>query len=266
MANPKAIVPYRIAIHECFSVFSHGRLVKGVTGPRTRISWLFSYFTHHSERHKSPSEKILLEYMLFIPLVLSLALAPTPLLESLRAAGNSPQRSADLKPAVDALLALPEPAAQIDFVQAAGVWRVVNAPHIDTLSSLALTRFDPIEYHIGADGSIASFVRYDSRLFGKGWLCTDGTVSNCEQFLQKPQVRIVWDRIWWAPRDSTRPPRPDEGALADIVQTLGKLGFVEELSVFPVRQFLPQEGVAAFNFQSFTVTTAKMDDVAPSDL
>ena len=32
LANLKAIVPYRIAIHEFFSVFNHGRLKKTITG------------------------------------------------------------------------------------------------------------------------------------------------------------------------------------------------------------------------------------------
>ena len=182
------------------------------------------------------------------------------------------------------------PSAPVDWTAVAGTWKVVHAPHIDTLSKLALASFDiqcmgclrdgthlasvarilrsrnlSLRFarstdRITPEGGIGSYVRYYSPLVGAGWLCTDGTISNepaGAAASSDPSVRIIWDRIWWVPSDDYRSgpptdPNAEGVALRELVQAAGKAGFIESLSVFPVRYIDSQ--VAAFNFQAFTVT------------
>ena len=178
-----------------------------------------------------------------------------PALERVRSlvAAGVPRSDGALESAVKALVEEASLPALIDWKQVAGTWRVVNAPHIDTLSSVLFTKFSPIEYVLGPSGEIASYVRYYG-LPGTGWLCTDGTIENVAES-GRPTVKIVWDRIWWVPGGTTSPPAFEDGAFSRLVQGLGRLGFIEDLSVFPVR-FL-QDDVAVFNFQSFTVTAQR---------
>ena len=105
-------------------------------------------------------------------------------------------------------------------------------------------------------------MRYDSSIFGGGWLCTDGFLENA-QLAGEPasRVRIVWERIWWQPGGDARAPptdpdAPGSAALRPLVQALGRLGFIEPLSVFPVRYV--DQRLAVFNFQAFTVTTTRL--------
>jgi hypothetical protein len=149
------------------------------------------------------------------------------------------------------------PSSALDWSDVAGTWKVVHAPHIDTLSKLAMASFD-IQYKITPEGSIASYVRYYSPIVGAGWLCTDGFIAN-EPTTEaaSSSVRIVWDQIWWVPSDDYRSgpptdPQAEDAALPKIVQAVGKAGFIESLSVFPVRYV--DARVAIFNFQAFTVT------------
>ena len=198
-----------------------------------------------------------------LALVTALSVSPvSPAAErvlSIVAAGT-PRSSERLGGAVKELLSdAPTPKPIVDFGNVQGTWRVVHAPHIDTLSSIALTTFDPIEYRISADGGIASYVRYNSKIFGAGWLCTDGTIANVAE-AARPEVRIVWDRVWWqiggAPdAPPTDPDAEGAAALRDVVQAVGKAGFIEPLSVFPVRYVDEELGI--FNFQAFTVTARR---------
>uniref|UniRef100_A0A7S3APN4 Uncharacterized protein n=2 Tax=Haptolina ericina TaxID=156174 RepID=A0A7S3APN4_9EUKA len=104
-----------------------------------------------------------------------------------------------------------------------------------------------------ARGGMVSNVRYSSRVAGDGWLCTSGVVASD---LAAPKVSIIWDRIWWLPGgEADAPPRASEGILRPIVQALGRAGFIEGLSVFPVRYL--QDDLCIFNFQAFTVTTIR---------
>ena len=128
---------------------------------------------------------------------------------------GTPRSSPELIAAVTTLLDSAAPPAAVNFAEAAGTWRVVSAPLIDTLSSLALTSFD-IQYRIGAGGTVGATVRYDSKLVGDGWLCTDGTIAN-DANAKAPTVRLIWERIWWQPGgEATAPPLdPDaDGAAA----------------------------------------------------
>ena len=174
----------------------------------------------------------------------------------------TPRSDRALSTAVQSLLKdAPPPPAAVDFAEAAGTWRVVSAPLIDTLSSVALTKFD-ITYRIGSGGTIGATVRYDSRLVGNGWLCTDGTISNDAG--ASPTVRLIWRRVWWQPGgEADAPPLdPDaEGATAlkPLVQAIGRAGFSPDLAVFPVAYFDASGGLAVFKFQSLTVAVQRVD-------
>ena len=159
---------------------------------------------------------------------------------------------------IKTLLAEAPPASRVDFASAAGSWKVCHAPHIASLSKLALTTFEPIEYRITPTGGIASYVRYESKLFGGGWLCTDGTIANAAD-ADVPSVKIVWDRIWWQPGGAADlpPTDPADGALREAVQAIGKVGFIEGLSVFPVRYL--DDHIGSFDFTAFTVTAFRAE-------
>ena len=49
---------------------------------------------------------------------------------------------------------------------------------------------------------------------------------------------------------------PSEGFLGPLVQAIGRAGFIEPFSVFPVRYV--DETIAIFNFAMFTVTTQRV--------
>lgn len=162
--------------------------------------------------------------------------------------------------AVQSLLAESPTPAPVDFAKTAGTWRVVSAPLIDTVSRLALTKFD-IEYRIGADATISASVHYDSKIVGRGWLCTDGTIANVLD-ATSPTVTLEWLRIWWQPGGGDVPPLdPDaEGAavLRPLVQVLGRIGFSPSLAVFPVRYVDSSGGLAVFQFQGLTVAVRRV--------
>ena len=190
-----------------------------------------------------------------VALVQPFPAAVPPLVANVRTIVSSgvPRNDAALTAAVKQLVAEAPTPHKVDFLSTSGRWQVVNAPHIDTLSAFALTSFSPIEYILTPEGGISSFVRYRSNIFGTGWLCTDGSIENVAGTI--PKVKIVWDRIWWSPTDSDDPPTFEEGALSALVQAIGQLGFIEDLSIFPVR--FVGEDLAVFNFQSFTVTAQR---------
>jgi hypothetical protein len=191
-------------------------------------------------------------------LSLSCALTTSPPLARVksRIAESVKRDDAALGDAISELLAQsPFPGSQVNFPRTAGTWQVVHAPHIDTLSKVALTSFDTIDYVLDGRGGITSNVRYSSPVLGSGFLCTDGTIAN-DPDGDTARVRIVWDRIWWAPRDEGEgPPTFEEGALGPLVQSIGRAAFIEPFSVFPVRYV--DDDLAAFNFASFTVAAAR---------
>jgi ADP-ribose pyrophosphatase len=197
---------------------------------------------------------------LFVPRAVAAQIqSPTVQVKSLLDAGAT-RSDPLLKAAVQSLLDEAAPAAAVDFAQSQGTWRVVSAPLFDTISRIALTNLE-VTYRIGAGGTIGATVRYESRLVGSGWLCTDGTIKNVEGALI-PTVSLVWERIWWQPGGQANAPPTDpevEGAAAlrPLVQTLGRLGFSPELAVFPVRYVDSDAGIAVFKFQDLTVAVRR---------
>jgi hypothetical protein len=133
----------------------------------------------------------------------------------------------------------------------AGTWRVVHAPHLDFLSNFALTKFPTIEYYLTGDGKMASSVQYRSNIFGEGWLNTAGYYRVEES---TGNVRIVFDKTWWNIGLSPRPTPPEEGDFPQLIQSLGEIGFMENLSFFPIEYV--DEKLAIFKFFGFAITAA----------
>ena len=87
------------------------------------------------------------------------------------------------------------PASAGSEAQWAGLWRVSYAPHILTLGSLSLTKFD-VYYDIapavdGEPPEIRSFVRFQGP-FWKGWLNAAGRISN----LPENEVEVAFKDFW----------------------------------------------------------------------
>lgn len=137
---------------------------------------------------------------------------------------------------------------------APGTWRVAHAPHIQRLSSVMGTFFDPITYVLREDGTISSYVRYDSTLAGKGFLSASGTFGAVGQKAATSPSSAEWssliafDKFWWDRTARLRLEPPcinDEGtgaggggefssAIDTLVQSIGNTFFLPSLGVFPV--------------------------------
>lgn len=64
-----------------------------------------------------------------------------------------------------------------DLASWRGTWKICHAPHIETLGGLLATSFPSVEYDFTADdGRMVSHSRYESPLFGSGWLNADGRI------------------------------------------------------------------------------------------
>lgn len=135
-----------------------------------------------------------------------------------------------------------EPAARARGALAAGAWRVVHAPHIERLAGLLGAAFD-VTYTLDERQAITSHVRYSGGLCGRGFLSTRGSWKA----LDPETVSVAWDEIWWSP-GAERPKPAEEGALAGLVQAVGKAGMVESVSAFPVELLAP--GLCSFRFRA----------------
>jgi hypothetical protein len=129
---------------------------------------------------------------------------------------------------VNALAALnptPNPGLEMSFRSAApGSWRVAYAPHIRRLSSVLGTRFDPIRYILSGDGGVVSNVKYDSSIFGRGWLSASGSYGS----IDATDTRISFDKFWWkilGGNDASPGTGPDDGDFSSLVQGIGSKGF-----------------------------------------
>eukprot|EP00977_Amphora_coffeiformis_P022439 scaffold10861_cov180-Amphora_coffeaeformis.AAC.26 len=150
---------------------------------------------------------------------------------------------------------------RFDPKEVAGTWRVIHAPHIEFLSKL-FARFSPIEYHLTPDLKMTSCVKYTTSVGGaSGWLCTSGFYT-VEVFTGN--VKIVWDRVWWNADERERPTPPEQGSFADVIQILGKIGFIEPLSFFLVK-YVDKE-IAIFQFFGFTISAMKQPNLKPGIL
>lgn len=134
-----------------------------------------------------------------------------------------------------------------------GLWRVVHAPHMKTLGSLALTKFD-VYYDIFLESDklrLRSFVRFNTP-FGGGWLNSAGTVKPLENEVEVPQqglrptTEVDFTDFWVdlgakLPREA---PAPSD----DWMQQVARPFFFKQLSIFPTLLFDPETGLCAFYF------------------
>ncbi|GAB5369296.1 hypothetical protein AAMO2058_001392900 [Amorphochlora amoebiformis] len=139
-----------------------------------------------------------------------------------------------------------------------GRWHVIYAPHIRTLSKVLLgTKFD-VEYVIKDEKTefgpaIQSNVRYENPILGKGWLCSSGTVRSDGE---SDALSVVSFRDFWLSFGENPPnSKPDmNSGLRSVVNSLGRAGFIEDFSQFPVL-YLDSE-FCVFKFPLLDVTIA----------
>jgi hypothetical protein len=134
---------------------------------------------------------------------------------------------------------------------AVGTWRIVYAPHISTMGGLAGGAFDPVIYELRPNGSMTSHARYDFPIVGSGWLSVSGTYGSKDE----DQVcQVDFDKAWVTLSkgdDEVQPYQELEsvpsGLWKDMIQTVGKMGFVKTVSVFPVSYL--DEDTIVFDFE-----------------
>eukprot|EP00434_Breviolum_minutum_P011704 symbB.v1.2.010325.t1/scaffold671.1/size323421/6 len=132
-----------------------------------------------------------------------------------------------------------------------GLWRVSYAPHIRTLGSLGLTKFD-VYYDIlpcekgETSPKIRSYVRFEGP-FWRGWLNSSGVIST----LSEKEVQVDFQNFWvdW----NTAQPRQDG---RDIFSGLAQSFFFLELSRFPVLSLDMEQGTTVFRFPALGVQIA----------
>jgi hypothetical protein len=134
---------------------------------------------------------------------------------------------------------------------AVGTWSIVYAPHISTMGGLAGGAFDPVMYELRPNGSMTSHARYDFPIVGSGWLSVSGTYGSKDE----DQVcQVDFDKAWVTLSEGDDEVQPYEdlesvpsGLWKDIVQTVGNMGFVKAVSVFPVSYL--DEDTIVFDFE-----------------
>lgn len=143
-----------------------------------------------------------------------------------------------------------------------GLWRVVHAPHIKALGSLALTRFD-VYYDIspapGGGLGVRSFVRFEGPLWS-GWLNAAGGVSEVRPPLEvpglgsRPTSEINFTDFWvdWG----ARLPRAAPSASDDVLKRIARPFFFRDLSRFPTLLFDASLGLTIFRFPPLGVEIA----------
>jgi hypothetical protein len=129
---------------------------------------------------------------------------------------------------------------------AVGTWRIVYAPHIYTMGSLAGGSFDPVYYIMKPNGIMISHARYNMPFIGSGWLSVSGTYGSQDD---DRVCRVDFDKAWVSPVNQKRVydnnlidtdspfqtfDAVPESISKTIIQVMGQLGFVKSVSVFPV--------------------------------
>ncbi|CAE8590098.1 unnamed protein product, partial [Polarella glacialis] len=125
----------------------------------------------------------------------------------------------------------PEEAMRQAAVTWPGLWRVVQAPHLRSIGSVALTRVD-VYYDIATQGdgfAIRSFVRFEGPLW-HGWLNAAGDVHALP--VKTPEVEINFSDFW-VDLDSALPRKASEQR-DEMLRSIAAPFFVRDLSHFPV--------------------------------
>jgi hypothetical protein len=162
----------------------------------------------------------------------------------------------------------PRPGSTKSFAPlAAGTWRIVYAPHISTMGKLFFGSFDPVYYILRDDGTMTSHARYQFPLIGSGWLSVSGTFSSQDE----DQIcRVDFEKAWIKlPSDIDEShdfqPFDDLDSVPSslpktIINFIGKLGFAEQFSVFPV-SFLDNDTIVFdFKLLGTRICARKLDE------
>ncbi|CAB9530431.1 expressed unknown protein [Seminavis robusta] len=140
---------------------------------------------------------------------------------------------------------------------AAGLWSVIYAPHITTMSKLVGRGFTPVWYDLKQDGTMISHARFDVKLpllpEKSGWLSVSGTYGTQDD---NRVCRVDFDKAWikWNDdnnntEDAPYPTLEDVAPSLEktIIQTLGKWLFIDSFSVFPVSYL--DDDLIVFDFE-----------------
>lgn len=146
-------------------------------------------------------------------------------------------------------LSLMNPGSEYASV-APGLWKVVYAPHMTTISGLFGGSFD-VQYRLFEDGQMTSHAKYDFPIVGEGFLSVSGSYGSVDDSVS----RVDFDRAWVKPlgkSDTEKVPYESledvpDSFIKDVINKVGKLMFVDAVAVFPV-SFLDDDTIV-FDFE-----------------
>lgn len=144
---------------------------------------------------------------------------------------------------------------------APGLWSVIYAPHISTMSRLVGNGFSPVYYDLQNDGTMVSHARFDVNvpfIRTSGWLSVSGNYSTQDN---DRVCRVDFDKAWmkWNDNNTDGIDTDEDDApyacLEDVppswektvIQTLGKWLFIDSFSVFPVSYL--DDDLIVFDFE-----------------
>uniref|UniRef100_A0A6U0ESK7 Plastid lipid-associated protein/fibrillin conserved domain-containing protein n=1 Tax=Helicotheca tamesis TaxID=374047 RepID=A0A6U0ESK7_9STRA len=167
-----------------------------------------------------------------------------------------------VKPTIDgssssaAAVSISNPGSIESFRQVAtGTWKVVYAPHMTTMAKLGGGEFQ-VEYILRDDLTMDSHARYDFPLFKqRGYLSVSGTYGSVNDLV----CRVDFDQSWvkQLPVDEDIIVEKDvpyqsitevpDSASKQVITTIGKLFFLEQVSVFPISYL--DDDLCVFDFE-----------------
>jgi len=136
-------------------------------------------------------------------------------------------------------------------VVASGKWKVIYAPHMTTIAGLFGGAFD-VQYILDNNGRITSHAKYNFPIFGRGYLSASGTFGSVNEDVCRVDFDQVWVKILPSTEEQEEEPYAElnqvpMGFIKDAINSIGKLFFFEQVSMFPV-SFLDNE-LIIFDFE-----------------
>lgn len=167
---------------------------------------------------------------------------------------SSETRTQLLNDIMDKGSGLPNPGSQKSFSSvAAGVWRVVYAPHMTIMASLVRGELS-VEYDLKEDGTMISHAKYNFPLLNlHGYLSASGTYGSVNDRVS----RVDFDEAWMRSFDDDSSAQ-EQGPYSDmenvpdsisktLIRNIGRSFFIESFAVFPV-SFLDDD-LIVFDFE-----------------
>ena len=133
---------------------------------------------------------------------------------------------------------------------ASGTWKVVYAPHMTTIAGLFGGNFD-VQYTLNKDGTMVSHARYDFPIINSGYLSVSGSYGSIDENVSRVDFENAWvkpligDNIEDIPYDSLD--AVPDSFVKDIVNSIGKVMFIDAFAIFPV-SFLDDDTIV-FDFE-----------------